>query len=134
MAFKSYITYEEYQELGGKLPKDSFTYIERKAQRYLDNFTFNRIQYYTTIPDVVKECLVELISIIQSKEEFNSEIGNISSYSNSVEDISYNNKSEKDYASEMYSVVVDILPNYLVCRGVNFNAEEYIQSENNNTE
>ena len=99
MAFKSYITYEEYQELGGKLPKDSFTYIERKAQRYLDNFTFNRIQYYTTIPDVVKECLVELISIIQSKEDFNSEIGNISSYSNSVEDISYNNKSEKDYAN-----------------------------------
>ena len=33
MAFKSYITYEEYTELGGKLPKDSFTYIERKAQR-----------------------------------------------------------------------------------------------------
>ena len=134
MAFKSYITYEEYTELGGKLPEDSFTYIERKAQRYLDNFTFNRIQCYTIIPDVVKECLVELISIIQSKEEFNSEIGNISSYSNSVEDISYNNKSEKDYASEMYSVVIDILPNYLVCRGVNFNAEEYIQSENNNTE
>ena len=134
MAFKSYITYEEYTELGGKLPEDSFTYIERKAQRYLDNFTFNRIQCYTIIPDVVKECLVELISIIQSKEDFNSEIGNISSYSNSVEDISYNNKSEKDYASEMYSVVVDILPNYLVCRGVNFNAEEYIQSENNNPE
>ena len=69
MAFKSYITYEEYTELGGKLPEDSFTYIERKAQRYLDNFTFNRIQCCTVIPDVVKECLVELISIIQSKED-----------------------------------------------------------------
>lgn len=36
MEFNSYITYDEYVEYGGKLPEDTFTQLERKAQRWLD--------------------------------------------------------------------------------------------------
>lgn len=134
MAFVSYITYAEYQDLGGKLSENDFNIAERKAQRYLDMFTFNRIPCLTTIPDVVKECLVELTDMVKSRQEQTEGGNNITLYSNGVESIQYSVKSDEMVKKELYQVATDYLPNYLVCRGVNFDVEKYLQSENNNTQ
>lgn len=132
MAFTSYITYIEYKELGGKLSKEAFPNAERKAQRYLDSFTFNRIQYLTSIPDVVKEVLVEFIDRSDSYGNQSLDGDIISSYSNGIEKLEYKRSTEAEFKKELYDLAIDWLPDYLVARSVSFNVEEYIQPEDNN--
>nr|DAU37935.1 MAG TPA: Head Tail Connector Protein [Caudoviricetes sp.] len=133
MAFVSYITYQEYQDLGGSLSEADFVIAERKAQRYLDVFTFDRIPKLTIIPDVVKECLVELTDMVKRRQSETEDGNNVTLYSNGVESIQYSVKSNEAVKKELYQVVTDWLPNYLVCRGVNFDVENYLQSADNNT-
>jgi hypothetical protein len=134
MAFHSYITYEEYQELGGKVSEDAFTVLVRKSQRLLDYITFDRIKYLTTIPDEVKEVLTEFIDRTQT---FNAQTENgdtVSSYSNGVETLTYRLLTEDEQRNELCSLAYQWLPDYLLARSVNFNVTEYLQSENNGTE
>lgn len=134
MAFHSYITYEEYQELGGKVSEDAFTVLLRKSQRLLDYITFDRIKYLTTIPDEVKEVLTEFIDRTQT---FNAQTENgdtVSSYSNGVETLTYRLLTEDEQRNELCSLAYQWLPDYLLARSVNFNVTEYLQSENNGTE
>ena len=69
MAFERYIEYNEYLELGGKVSEDAFVLLERKAQRWLDYFTFDRVNYLTRIPDEVKEVLAQADEIYVPYEE-----------------------------------------------------------------
>lgn len=134
MAFHSYITYEEYQELGGKVSEDAFTVLVRKSQRLLDYITFDRIKYLTTIPDEVKEVLTEFIDRTQT---FNAQTENgdtVSSYSNGVETLTYRLLTEDEQRNELCGLAYQWLPDYLLARSVNFNVTEYLQSENNGTE
>lgn len=131
MAFHSYITYEEYKELGGKVSEDAFTVLVRKSQRLLDYITFDRIKYLTTIPDEVKEVLTEFIDRTQT---FNAQTENgdtVSSYSNGVETLTYRILTEDEQRNELCSLAYQWLPDYLLARSVNFNVTEYLQSENN---
>ena len=59
MSFKSYITYDEYKAFGGSLDESAFAISERRAQRFVDAITFERIKKLTIIPDEVKEFIVE---------------------------------------------------------------------------
>lgn len=134
MAFHSYITYEEYQELGGKVSEDAFTVLVRKSQRLLDYITFDRIKHLTTIPDEVKEVLTEFIDRTQN---FNAQTENgdtVSSYSNGVETLTYRLLTGDEQRNELCSLAYQWLPDYLLARSVNFNVTEYLQSENNGTE
>lgn len=133
MEFNIYITYDEYVEYGGKLPEDTFTQLERKAQRWLDFFTFNRIPQLTTIPDVVKECLVEFITRLNILDAQRQSGDVISSYSNGVETIQYQLKTDAEIKQELYGIAMDWLPDYLVCRSVNFDVSKYLQSDSNNS-
>ena len=133
MEFNSYITYDEYVEYGGKLPEDTFTQLERKAQRWLDFFTFNRIPQLTTIPDVVKERLVEFITRLNILDTQRQSGDVISSYSNGVETIQYQLKTDAEIKQELYGIAMDWLPDYLVCRSVNFDVSKYLQSDSNNS-
>ena len=133
MEFNSYITYDEYVEYGGKLPEDTFTQLERKAQRWLDFFTFNRIPQLTTIPVVVKECLVEFITSLNILDAQRQSGDVISSYSNGVETIQYQLKTDAEIKQELYGIAMDWLPDYLVCRSVNFDVSKYLQSDSNNS-
>jgi len=134
MDFVAYITYEEYSELGGELPEDSFNLLERKAQRWLDRFTFDRIPLLPEIPIVVKECLVEFISRLNILESQRQSGDVITSYSNGVETINYQLKTDSETKKELSEIANDWLPNYLVCRSVNFDVRKYLQSDRNNTE
>ena len=132
--FKSYLTYEDYKELGGTLPLDDFSKLERKAQRWLDSFTFNRIKSLTHIPDVVKEVLVEFINKLNtvSNQRENGDL--VTQYSNGVEQLTYKVLTEEETKSELYQLAIDWLPTYLTYRGVNFNVQEYLQRNCNNPE
>lgn len=133
MTFSSYLTYDEYCALGGTVSQEAFPVLERKAQRLLDYITFNRIKSLTKIPDEVKEVLTE---IINRSYDFNNQTeqgDTISEYSNGVETIKYSRKTEKEQNKEFCDLAYRYLPNYLVCRSVDFDVEKYLQSESNNS-
>ena len=57
----------------------------------------------------------------------------ISSYSNGVETIQYQLKTDAEIKQELYGIAMDWLPDYLVCRSVNFDVSKYLQSDSNNS-
>lgn len=101
-----YLTYEEYTTLGGTVSETLFTKLERKSERKLDYFTQNRLKALTVIPSEVKECMIEFVDRIQN-EPLN---GNISSYSNSIESISYSENQASALNDELYQIAVEYLP------------------------
>jgi hypothetical protein len=134
MAFKPYLTYEEYVDYGGTLSEESFDVIERRAQRWLDSMTYNRIQQLTTIPDIVKEVLVEFIAKMGVLESERQSGDIITRYSNSVETIEYRRKTDAEVRRDLYRIALNWLPDYLVCRSVKFDAGRYLQSDDNDTQ
>jgi len=125
--FNSYLTYQDYRELGGQLDENTFKHLERKAQRYLDSITFDRIKSLTTIPDEVREVLTEFINRmdIYNNQRQNGDI--VTQYSNGVEQFSYKTQDESGFKKELAQLAVDWLPAYLTNRLVCFDVERYLQ-------
>lgn len=126
--FNSYLSYQDYKELGGDLPEDVFTKLERKAQRYLDSFTFDRIKKLTVIPDEVREVLTEYISRINTyngQRQLNGDL--VTQYSNGVEQFSYKTQDESGFKTELSQLAIDWLPTYLTNRLVTFDVDRYLQ-------
>ena len=132
MALNIYITYSEYVELGGTLSQDVFNKLIRRAQRFLDAYTYERIPLLDEVPDVVKEVLVEFIDKLNDFENQKAEGAVISQYSNGVESMTFKRTTEDDLKKSLSSLATSILPNYLVTGSVNFDVRKYLQSENNN--
>lgn len=124
--FISYISYEDYKELGGTLSEDAFTILERKAQRTLDTITFDRIKHLTVIPDVVREVLVEFIERMAQRDT-SGDSGQVSQYSNGVETITYKSQSDSAFTKDLYKIAVDWLPTYLTNKMVDFDVDKYLQ-------
>lgn len=129
--FNRYLTYDDYKELGGTLPLDVFSQLERKAQRYLDAITFNRCKCLTVIPDEVREVLTEFVNRMDeySKQKQNGDV--VTQYSNGVEQFSYKTQDEDSFKKELAQLAVDWLPVYLTNRMVKFDVERYLQRNDN---
>lgn len=133
MAFESYLNYDEYLELGGKVSEEAFPNLERKAQRWIDYFTFNRIPLLPSVPDEVKEVIVEYIDKISEYEKQSSDGDMIAQYSNGVENITYRRTTEDEVRKNLYNSAIKWLPDYLVNRSVKFDVRKYIQSTSDNS-
>ena len=125
--FNSYLTYQDYKELGGTLDESTFKNLERKAQRYLDTITFDRIKKLTTIPDEVREVLTEFIGRMDTYNNQRQSGDLVTQYSNGVEQFSYKTQDEDSFKSELAQLAIDWLPIYLTNRLVSFDVERYLQ-------
>lgn len=106
----AYITYAEYQNFGGTVSNTDFTNLELKARRKLDYFTQNRLQTATTIISEVKELMTEFINRMS-----NSTVnGNITSYSNGIESISYGKNQAVAFDNDLYRMAIEYLPVELI--------------------
>ena len=61
-----YLTYLEYQSLGGTLEETPFNLLEFEARKQIDLRTQNRLKDVDTIPSEVKLCDFHLITKIES--------------------------------------------------------------------
>ena len=134
LEYTSYLTYDDYKELGGTLPEKEFNQYERKAQRWLDYFTFDRCKQLDVIPNEVREVLAEFISRLLAFDQQKEAGETIKEYSNSVEQITFTVKTEKDVKSELNAIANQWLPDYLTNRLVNFDVRAYLQRDNNHTQ
>ena len=132
LEYTSYLTYEDYKELGGELSQDAFLKYERKAQRWLDHFTYDRIKLLDVIPNEVREVLCEFIVTMQNFDTQKNEGDTITQYSNGVESFTYVRKTEDEMKKELRNLAQSWLPDYLTNRLVNFDVREYLQRTSDN--
>ena len=62
-----YLTYAEYQEMGGTLDATAFNDLEFEAESYIDWYTFNRLWNQTEYDPRLKRCMYHIIRLIELK-------------------------------------------------------------------
>ena len=75
-----YLEYNEYTKLGGKISKESFNLLEYKAEKKIDELTFNRFRKIEDYPDELKLCVFELIDVISKEDNSNILSESVGSY------------------------------------------------------
>lgn len=87
-----YLTYFEYQEMGGALDNAAFERFAFRSESLINKYTYGRLINETDIPKAVKRVIFELVSIAERQEQALSNKGAVTSYSN-------------DGVSETYSLI-----------------------------
>ena len=84
-----YLTYDEYEALGGNLDQTPFNLLEFEARRIIDSKTQQRLNKTDNIPQEVKVCAFSLINLLNSYTTENQTSKNISSESVGSYSVSY---------------------------------------------
>ena len=118
-----YLTYVEYQTMGGKLEEAAFNNFEFQAEALVNWYTFNRLKKNTTFPTELKRLVFCLIALAQSKDGTlsnssgsgsSSTTGSaIASQSNDGVSISYNVLSAKDLMDSIKTESETLINQYL---------------------
>lgn len=116
-----YLTYDEYQSLGGNLDQTPFNLLEYNARKKIDEKTFGRLIGKGQDYQEVKLCVYNLITILNSYSSYDTQNKSVSSESTDGYSISYGTpqkstteakNSELDSSIDTYliNVVVDNVP------------------------
>lgn len=117
-----YLTYAEYQDMGGTLDETTFSELEFEARAKIDWWTFNRLKKEETLPEEVKRCMYKLIKLIQQVQEASalsgddsdsSSVAGVSSYSNDGVSESYNVMSASEAARQASKQIDACIRQYL---------------------
>lgn len=118
-----YLTYSEYQNMGGTLDEALFNDLEFEAETQVDWYTFNRLQNEAQFPERLKRCMYALIKLIYKVQQASmlgddgsgdSEINAaVASQSNDGVSISYNVVSAKDAVDLSKSEIEATIQHYL---------------------
>ena len=119
MTFENqYLTYSEYQELGGTLEELPFNELEYEVRKIIDEKTLNRLKNVDTIPDEVKLCEFKMINSVSNyqatttKAESGISSENIDGYSVSYGDMksvieSKNTELQEMVTTSLFGVIVN---------------------------
>ncbi len=129
-----YLTYEEYQNMGGALDETSFGNYEFRARSKVDWYTFNRLQKETEYPEAVKRCVFAIISYLVSSDSVSATpstsssegvvTAGVASQSNDGVSISYNILSAKDVVDNSQTQIKATVEEYL--QGVTNSLGQYV--------
>ena len=124
-----YLTYAEYQALGGSaIGQTPFDLLEFEARRKIDIRTFNRIKGSESIPQEVKLCEYKLINSIKGYIDTENNIasnGNVASENTDGYSISYITSDKiSEVVKSKNDELDDIIMTYLT--GVIFNGEHLV--------
>ena len=106
-----YLTFNEYQEMGGILDLTAFEKFITRASGYIDFYTDNRIEKMTAIPGNAKECCKNLVEYMDKSEKAReNSIASKSQSAGSVsESVAYNVKSADEIKAEIYEIIFEFL-------------------------
>jgi len=113
MEFKGqYLTYEEYQSLGGSLDQTPFNLLEYNARKKIDERTFGRLVDKGQEYQEVKLCVYNMITILNSYSSYDMQNKAISSESTDGYSISYGTP-QKSTTEAKNSELEDVINSYL---------------------
>ena len=120
-----YLTYAEYQELGGSaIGEMPFNLLEFEARRKIDIKTQNRLVNSKNIPEVVKLCIYKMINSIEiySQTTQNLATNGVASENTDGYSISYMTPGQiSDMVASKSMELDDIIRSYLL--GYEYNGE-----------
>ena len=117
-----YLTYEEYQNMGGTLDETTFNDYEFEASSLVDWYTFNRLKNESEYPEALTRCVYHLIRTLQLKmgtlggnvtSGGQGAVANIASQSNDGVSISYNTVPASELVQLSKTEMVDTIQRYL---------------------
>lgn len=111
MAHDVYLSYEDYQALGGALPQNSFALLEFKCRKLIDRATDSRVQDMENVPEAVKKCMMSLVNLESTVgAEAQAEKPTVTSFSNDGYSESYGKAlSVEDARKSMQSLIESML-------------------------
>lgn len=126
----TYLTFDEYQEMGGVLDETAFNDLEFEAETYVDWYTFDRLRNETDIPDRVKKCMFHIIKLLNDQITlFSNDSGSSGSSSDST------NKQiasqSNDGVSVSYNIISASEALELAKNDVNQTIKRYLQGLSN---
>lgn len=111
----SYLTFEEYQSLGGKCTQDAFLTLQFDAESKMDYITSGRlaklIEELGTVPKEIQMLEVKLVNIENNSKMERDD--NTTSYSNGIESFGYGDTSNKSLDASLTERFKDIMMEYL---------------------
>lgn len=116
-----YLTYAEYQTMGGTLDEATFNDLEFEAEALVNWYTFNRLKNDSVFPEELKRLMKYLINLAYSKSGIVNASGSgdsisdkaIASQSNDGVSISYNILGAKDLMDSIKSESESAIQMYL---------------------
>ena len=113
MEFKGqYLTYQEYQLLGGTLEEMPFNLLEFNARKKIDERTFGRLVDKGQEYKEVKLCVYNMITTLNSYSSYDTQNKAISSESTDGYSISYGTP-QKSITEAKNSELEDVIDTYL---------------------
>ena len=106
-----YLTFEEYQNLGGKCSKDVFPSLQFDTESKMDYITSGRlskmIDEIESVPEVVQMLEVKLIDIENVSSNSAKQGPGLTSYSNGIESFGYDtSKDSEEILAEKFSTLM----------------------------
>ena len=118
-----YLTYAEYQNMGGTLDETAFNDFEFEAEALINWYTFNRFKQDTTFPTELKRLVKYLIGLAQAQAGAMAGAGQvggqsavgaaIASQSNDGVSISYSILSARELLESAKTAASDAIQRYL---------------------
>lgn len=111
----SYLTFEEYQALGGKCTQDAFLTLQFDTESKMDYITSGRlaklVEELGTVPKEIQMLEVKLVNIENNSKMERDD--NTTSYSNGIESFGYGDTSEKSLDASLTERFKDIMLEYM---------------------
>lgn len=108
-----YLTFEEYQKLGGKCTEDTFLTLQYDSESKMNFLTFGNVERLIdklgNVPEDIKNLEVKLIDIVNSVNTDRDT--SITSYSNGIETFSFS--TEKSAQQAILQNFKDLMMQYL---------------------
>lgn len=116
----AYLDYSDYISMGGSLNESAFNGYRMDAESKLNYLTNNRIQNLNEIPQVVKNLVFKIITILNSIDATNANNGagvvnsqQITSYSNGIESFGYATGNNSKGSTSIDDTLTSIIKEYL---------------------
>lgn len=113
-----FLTFDEYQTMGGTLDETKFDRIEYRSEKII----LSRIHQNIEIDEDLKRCMYELIEYL-NKSVSNGAISNIKSVTNDGYSMTMNVSSNKKQYDDLYGIngiINTYLYKYIRSRGVSY--------------
>ena len=101
-----YLTFDEYQKMGGEASEPTFTRLCMSACGRIDRLTHGRVGSLAEVPQEVKAAAFELI---RRAESYEAEDARMASFTNDGMSVSYVQETAPQRDSSLNSVVIDLL-------------------------
>lgn len=115
-----YLSYGDYQSMGGMLEEAAFNRMEAKAERLIDRATHARLQSSYSVPNSVAYCTYSLISAIQADESLGGAAAGreVSSMSNDGVSVSFSATGGVRASARYMAIIHDWLDGEITEDGV----------------